>query len=165
MYVTCGEYDGHHLLENPSHFQAAADHLLPQGRRTLRILAPELDFELLSRESVVSALATMVRVSPKTRIRILLADSSSAVQRGHLLIGLARRFTSYIDMRLLDDPESSGPAWLVLDERAVIWRPDYRSWKDGQVCGLDPRAGQLCREFDDLWERSLPDPELRRLHL
>ena len=165
MKVTVGENDGRHALEHPCDFREALDHLLPQGRRTLRILAPELDFELLSRDPVVSALAAMVRVSPMTDIRILLADSTAAVQRGHQLVPLARRFTTYIRMQLLDDPESSGPAWLVLDEQAVLWRPDYRSYTNGHVCGLDPAAGKLCREFDDMWERSHPDPELRRLHL
>ena len=165
MEVKAGENDGRHLLETPTEFRQALDQLLPQGRRTLRILAPELDPELLSREPVVSALAGMVRIGPMTRIRVLLADSTAAVQKGHLLVPLARRFTSYIEMRLLEDPESSGPAWLVLDEQAVIWRPDYRSYAGGYVCGLDPHAARMVREFDTEWERSQPDPELRRLHL
>ena len=165
MEIRVGESADRQALQHLSDFRAALDALLPQGRRTLRILAPELDHELLSRDEVTSALAAMVRVSPMTRIRVLLADSSAAIQRGHRLVQLARRFSSYIEMRLIEDPESSGPAWLVLDEQAVIQRPDYRSYTDGRVCGLDPDAGRLCREFDEMWERGAPDPELRRLHL
>lgn len=155
----------HSLADFDAHCQAL-DTLLPQGRRTLRIFAPTLDIELLNREPVTSAVAALVRVSPLTRIRILLTDSSPAVRSGHRLITLSQRFPSFMEIRKRDQWDARCPAWLVLDEQATLWRPDFNRYSDGIACCHEPgQAGKLCRDFDEMWEQSSQDPDLRRLTL
>ena len=153
-----------HPLESLSDFQDAVDRLLPQARRTARIFVPELDIVLLSREPVVAALSAMVKISRYTHIRILFADASTAVRSGHRLIALGQRFPSYISLQKLSDPDRASPAWIVLDERAVIYRRDYNRYSEGYACAYQRgRAARLVTQFDQLWEASRPDPELRRL--
>lgn len=163
---TVGEDSQRHLLPDFDAHCEALDALLAQGRRTLRIFTPTLDIDLLNREPVTSALAALIRVSPMTRIRILLMDSSNAVRSGHRVISMAQRFPSYISIRKAGAMEPRCPAWLVLDEQALIWRPDHNRYADGHVC-FDSRgeAGKLCRDFDERWEQSGTDPDLRRLHI
>ena len=161
-----GKDDTRHPLQDLQAYCDAVDRLLPQGRRTLRIQAPTLDSELLNRDSVSSAVAALIRVSPNTRIRLLLSDSSEAVRNGHCLIRLAQRFPSYFEIRKLSEWSGRGPSWLVLDETAIIWRRDYLRYADGYaICDAAAEAGALCRSFDESWEQARTDPDLRRLHL
>lgn len=154
-------------LEDLSSFRDACDALLGNARRTVRILAPHLDLALLSREPVSRALAEMTRVSRFTNIRMLFADSLLAMKHGHRLIELSRRFPSYINLRLLpEDQRDQQAAWMVVDERHLLWRPSHHRYADGLLLPDEPeRSSQLCRKFDEWWERAQPDRELRQLYL
>lgn len=161
-----GKDDNRHSLQGLQSFCDAVDRILPQGRRTLRIQTPTLDSELLNRDSVSSAVAALIRVSPNTRIRLLLNDSSEAVRGGHCLIRLAQRFPSYFEIRKQAEWSGRAPSWLVVDETAIIWRRDYLRYTDGHaICQAPAEAGALCHGFDESWEQARPDPDLRRLHL
>ena len=148
-------------------FRDACDDLLEHARRTLRIVAPHLDLSLLSRAAVSTRLADMTRISRFTDIRILFSDSLLAMKHGHRLIELARRFPSYINMRQLpQDLRDMADAWMLADDQALLWRPDHHRYANGlYVTENSSEATRLCRHFDDWWERSQPDPELRQLYL
>ncbi len=157
---------GEQRLADPEALQAAVDEVLEQARRTVRILAPRLDTELLNRAAPLEALARLTR-SRYARIRVLLEDSGPAVRSGHGLIDLAQRFPSYMEMRLLG-PEDRGrrDAWIVADESALVYRPDHQRLADGHMDLHDVRlAPKLARDFDEWWERGEPDPDLRRLYI
>lgn len=154
-------------LEDLASFRDACDALLGNARRTVRILAPHLDLALLSREPVSRALAELTRISRFTEIHILFADSLLAMKHGHRLIELSRRFPSYISLKLLPaDQRDQLEAWMVVDERHLLWRPSHHRYADGLLLPDEPeRSAQLCRKFDEWWERAQPDPELRQLYL
>lgn len=162
-----GDGDASSRLDDLASFRDACDNLLSEARRTVRILAPQLDLALLSREPVATALANMTRISRFTDIRVLFADSLLAMKHGHRLIELSRRFPSYISMKLLPaEYRDERSAWLVTDERHALWRPSHHRYADGLLLRDSPeRTLQLCRQFDDWWERAQPDPELRQLYL
>lgn len=161
-----GKDSRQHSLNELAHFQQTLDQMLPQARRTARLFVPELDIDLLSRKPVVSALSGMVRISRFTRIQILFADSDPAVRAGHRLISLGQRFPSYIALRKLNNADKNSPAWMVLDETAILWRSNFRRYTDGYACcNHRSRAAVLCKDFDTLWEGSRPDPALRQLHI
>ena len=154
------------LLADPEALQAAVDQVLGQARRTVRILAPQLDSTLLNRSAPLQSLARLTR-SRYTRIRVLLEDSGPAVRSGHGLIDLAQRFPSYMEMRLLG-PEDRGrrDAWIIADDNALVYRPDHHRLADGHTDLHDVRlAPKLARDFDEWWERGEPDPDLRRLYI
>lgn len=148
-------------------FRSACDQLLGNTRRSVRILSPNMDLALLSRASVATALSDLIRVSRFTDIRILFADSLLAMKHGHRLIELSRRFPSTISLRQLPlDSRGERHSWIITDDANLLWRPDHVRYDNGfyeeENRELAPR---LCRQFDDTWERSQPDPELRRLFL
>jgi hypothetical protein len=156
---------GQHLAHQQA-LAAAVDEVLGKARRTVRILAPRLDIELLNRTVPLETLAGLTR-SRHARVRVLLEESGPAVRTGHGLIDLAQRFPSFIGMRLLG-PEDRGrrDAWIVVDESAVVYRPDHQRLADGYMDLRDPsRAPKLARDFDEWWERGEPDPNLRRLYI
>lgn len=155
-----------YILEDAHQLAGATDELLDQARRTVRIHAPELDGPLLDRDAPLSALASMTRTR-RARVRVLLMDSSAALRDGHRLIDLARRFPSYIELRLLSQEDRvRRDAWVVADETGLVYRPDYRRLADGHACFHDVSlAPKLARDFDEWWERGQTDPELRRLYI
>ncbi len=157
---------GERRLANPEDLAAAVDQVLEQARRTVRILAPQLDITLLNRSVPLEALARLSR-SRYARIRVLLEESGPALRSGHGLIDLVQRFPSSMEMRLLG-PEDRGrrDAWIIADESALVYRPDHHRLADGHLDLQDVRlAPKLARDFDEWWERAEPDPDLRRLYI
>ena len=56
-------------------------------------------------------------------------------------------------------------AFLVADGTGVLHRPQSELY-DGTLNFNDPgQAKVLLERFEELWEQSAPDPELRRLHV
>lgn len=155
-----------HELDSLQDFCEALDRLLPQTRRSLRLFVPELDPELLSRQPVIETLGSFIRGSRYARMDVLFADSDSAIKSSHQLVAFAQRFPSFIEMRKLASAEARSPAWIIFDDAGLIWRHDYRRYEQGFArCAYRARAKALIRIFDDLWNVSKPDPQLKRLHL
>ena len=145
----------------------ACDELLASARRSIRIVCPDLDPVVLNRRAVTDALAQVIRVSPRTTIRVMFADAGGAVREGHRLIECARRFSSYMDIRRLPAEHlDERNSWILVDERHLLWRQDFSRLDDAFLSWRDARmAPKLCRSFDDLWPFSEHAPEMRRLHL
>lgn len=162
-----GKADEHdpQALEDLDSFRAACDALLSRTRRTLRILAPQLDLALLNRESVSAEIVRLARESRFSDVRVLFSDSLLALRNGHRLVELSRRVPSAVCLRQLpEDVLEQEAAWLVADERALLWRASHHRYSDGYVCLNDVRlAPKLARDFDEWWQRAQPDPELRQL--
>lgn len=145
----------------------ACDDLLGRARRTVDVLAPDLDPVVLNRQPTLDALARLTRVSRFTRIRVLFYDSSRAIREGHRLIQLARRFPSYIQLRrAAADHRGEICAWLAVDQTHLLWRPDHSLAGEAHV--FTDEAGQarkVLRGFDHWWQYSEAEPALRELHL
>jgi hypothetical protein len=158
--------DQEQLLGSPAELNEAVDAVLGEARKTVRILAPELDTPLLNRQPPLEALGRLAR-DRYTTVRVLLENSGPAVRAGHGLIRLAQRFPSTIEMRLLaDEDRGRRDAWLVVDETGLVYRPDFERLADAHAHFHDVRlAPKLARDFDEWWERGEPDPNLRRLYI
>jgi len=100
------------------------------------------------------------------KVRVLLADPGRAVYESSRFIGLARRITSYIEIRHAHpDFRSNRAAFLIADDRAVVYRSDASRW-DGIVDLNDPAVARRYLDyFDQAWLGSSPHAETRQLHL
>ena len=87
------------------------------------------------------------------------------IQNGHRLLNLARRLPSSITIHTLArHPEMTGETLVIRDLDGVLfmpadegpgfYEPDSRSSAQHQI-----------DKFDALWQRGVPDPQLRRLGL
>lgn len=166
MERTLGEDTTTYTLKDAAALENAADELMTQARRSIRIFSPDMDSGLLDRDIPVQALRQMTR-SRHTRARILVMDSSSAIRQGHRFIDLVQRFATFIQLRIISDEDRGRlDSWMVVDDTGLLYRPDYRRLADGHVCFHDvSRAPKLTRDFDEWWERGESDPELRRLFI
>lgn len=145
----------------------AVETLLKEARYRVDILSPHLDPRLFDQAPVTESLRrVIVEGRHRSRIRILVADPESVVQRGHRLLNLARHLTSQMEIRQLSlDDQLDPPTWLIVDQDSYArWDPD--AGYDGLVAHHDRgQAARLERAFNELWNRSQPSPDLRRLFI
>lgn len=165
--MTEGPVDDIQSVHGLEALQTECDKLLSSARRSIRILAPNLDPALLNRREVFSQIGSFVRVSPNSRIRVLFSDAREAVRQGHQLITCFRRFPSYMGIRRLpEEHRDIRNNWILVDDLALLWRPDYNHMENAWINWRDARmAPKLCRDFDEWWPQSETDPAFRQLHL
>lgn len=161
-----GVRDGTFQTARAEELRQAQLTLVQRARRTLDLVSRHLDPALCDRDDFVDAVKELVLGSPRTRVRILVLDPASIVARDHRLLALARRLSSYIELRV-PGPEHRefNEAWLVVDNTGYAHRR-FSDRFEATVNFHDPRvAVALTHRFDELWQRAPPDPNVRRLHL
>ena len=144
--------------------RAAALAMVSQGRRTVLIFSRDLDPRVYNTAEFADALSTLARLSKYSWIRMLVQDSSGIVRDGHRLVELARRLSSRVELRKAHpDFRDANRAFLVVDEIGLILRVPADRY-DAVVSFHDGMAARgQTRFFHRVWDRSAPDPELRRL--
>ena len=161
-----GDTAGQHRVTRADEAADAALALARQARRSLRIFSRDLDARLYSSQPFRDAVSALARADRHTHVHILVQDPSRAVRDDHRLIGLAQQLPSHIGVRrVAEDWQHENCACLIADEHGVLWRPAgdrFEGWVDFNA---GPRALELRKWFDDIWEQSEPDPEFRRLGL
>lgn len=161
-----GDTAGKQRLEGPADATDAALALATQAGLSLRIFTHDLDHRLYSNDAFYSAVSTLARAGRRTFVRILIEDPGRAIQNGHRLIGLIQHLPTHIEVRRLGaDWKDERCAFLIADERGVLWRPNADRYEGSVDFHAGPRARELRKWFDDVWEHSEPDPEFRRLRL
>ena len=140
--------------------------LISAGNQSLRILSDELEPEIFDDEALVKAISALARRHRDSRIKILLKSTRLVVKRRHRLVALQKRMPTLIQIRRLTHlPESHIENYVVVDETGIFFDPR----DDDKVCfsNVDDRpfAHHLLLRFEELWQVSSADPELRSLPL
>jgi hypothetical protein len=162
-----GDSPGLLRLDSSSAQQHAIGRLAAQARLQLLIRTPDLEPALYDRAPVLNAVLRLaMQRSGRLPVRVLVADPTPSLKRGHRLIDLARRFSSAIQIRTLPEQcADAGEACLLADEMGYGLRPTAEhdsllvNFADGG------QARRLRRRFELLWQHSQIDPELRQLYL
>jgi predicted GNAT family N-acyltransferase len=145
---------------------AIALDLTQQCRRQLRLLANELDPALYNTAAFIDAISQLARRSRYSEIRLLVLDAAAIVERGHHLLDLQRRLSSIIQIRRADcEPATIKESFLVADDIGVLCyslKEPEKAWAD---YNNRPLAEDYSAQFDELWHRSIDDPDLRLLHI
>lgn len=153
-------------LQTAAGCAAAALRLLASARQRVRILPHRADLRYLTDDGVIAALRAVLVHSRRARLEILLPPDLARDDLGRPLWDLARRLTSAVAVhRLADQDAQLAEAWLTVDQRGYLHRPQAERLH-GQACLDDPpRTNDLNQRFAALWLASAPDPDLRRLSL
>ncbi|MGX5219480.1 DUF7931 domain-containing protein [Pseudomonas segetis] len=157
-----GEHDQLERFGNQEQARAHALALLQQARRSLCIYSQDLEPWLYHHSSVQQACTDFLLANPRNRLRILVKDLSFAIRDGNRLISLSRRLSSNLLIRKLNpDYPIEDIGYLLADDRGLLLRPEadqfsgYASYQDaGRV-----RLRQA--HFNQAWETSITDPDLR----
>ncbi|MCY1286028.1 hypothetical protein D9M68_414530 [compost metagenome] len=156
---------GHPHLERfsqPVEARAHALALLQQTRRSLCLYSPDLEPWLYHHSSVQDACTRFLLASPKNQLRILLRNTGRIVKDGHRLLHLARRLPSSLHIRKLHpDYPAEDIAFLLADDRGLLLRPEPEL-PAGYALYDDPGRTRLRQaQFDQAWDTSITDPDLR----
>jgi len=161
-----GEDDSAVRLERAADNREAALQMAQQARRRVDIFTLDLESAIYNQAPFEEALSRLLRSTPSSRARILVQESSHAVQTGHCLIHLAQRLSSHIEIRKpATDYAGMNEAFLIADETGYIHRTPGDQYEG--VANFKDRytARQLTALFNEIWERSQPDPQVRRLYI
>nr|WP_312230188.1 histone acetyltransferase HPA2 [Pseudomonas sp.] len=146
----------------PEQARSHALALMQQARRTLCLYSPDLEPWLYHHGSIYQACTDFLLRHRHSSLRILVCDSSRAVRDGHRLIALSRKLPSHLHIRRChpDYPAPDG-AYLLADDQGLLMRPEADQFA-GYAKYQDPaRVRQLQHQFDQVWDTSILDPDLR----
>lgn len=137
-----------------------------QARRHLYLFSPDLDPAVYGNAGFAEAVSALVRSSERAHVHILVQDSTRAAKDGHRLVDIAQHLSSKIRIHRPDREYADvRGTFLVADELGYLYRTVADRY-EGQASFSDrKRARELNRYFEQIWQRSEPDPQLRRLKL
>ena len=156
------------LLETTVENRDAVISLAKQARFSLNLFSRDLDPRVFDNVEFERCIFNLARMHQSADIRILVNDSSRAVKQGHCLIRLAQKLTSSV---FIHNPAREYShvisTFLVVDRKGMLHRPRSTSTDyDAVVNYMAPeRAAELQDFFNEMWERSTPDSQIRRLHI
>ena len=161
-----GTTSGKSHLNSVEQCQLAAFSLASQATKSIYIFSHDLEPQIYNQIPFLEAIKALAINSRQTHIRVLLQDNEKAQRDGHRLIQLWRRLTSKIEIRrphpdYIDHPES----FLVADETGYLLHRLYTGYEATVDFNSRPEAGKLSGFFDEVWEQSEPDSELRDIHI
>lgn len=157
-----GAHSAVERFEHPDQARAHALALCQQARRSLCLYSVDLDPWLYHRGAIQQACSVLLLANPRNQVRILVRDATRAVKEGHRLLTLSRKLSSNLSIRKLHpDYPAEEVAFLLADDCGLLLRPD-----PAQCAGLalyhDVQRVRLRQnQFDQAWQTSLTDPDLR----
>ncbi|WP_295394288.1 hypothetical protein [uncultured Thiodictyon sp.] len=154
------------LLTDRDSIRAAGVELAAGARHELLIFSPDLEPDLYDRQDFLAAVRQLALARPWHPVRILVGEPQRAVNGGHRLIELSRRLSSRIAIRrVAEDFRDRADAFLIADGNGYCLRRRAERPEAVLECQAPGPARRLRAEFEQIWEHSDEDTELRRLYL
>lgn len=136
------------------------------AKRSLAIFTQDLEPEVYDRIDFLDCVKNLILMHKFARVRILLKDPLRSVKEGHRMVELARRFSTFVELRQIhEDFGKHTEAFLLADQTGLVYRLNASRW-EGIADTNSPRVAQRYAElFDDVWNKSQVVQELRALHI
>ena len=150
------------ILSTLDEYRAAVAQIATRATRTLSIYTPDLEPQLYDQDMFLEPLKRLVLARSHARLRVLISDPARAAREGNRFMQMARRLTSYIDLRNVAPEYRTNPcSFIVADDKAIAYRQQASRW-DGIVEFNDVTVvRRYLAYFDEVWAGSLIQPELR----
>jgi len=163
---TLGQDREEFQISDSDELRAASLAMARQCHRSLDILSRQLDPAVYDNPEFSDALRQLALQSQYARIRILVLEPATLVSRGHRLLELAGRLSSFLELRVPGrEHQGLNEACLIADGIGAIQLP-VADRSEGRGSFNDHRlAGVLGKRFDEIWAKAQPDPNLRRLKI
>lgn len=161
-----GQPSGVITLARREEFRLASLSLARQAVRSLDILSYDLDAPLYDQMDFVMAVKQFCLQSRQSQVRILLHNNERVQKQGHRLVDLARRVPSRISIRRPHpDYLQRQENFLLADRTGHLIRRLYSRYQ-GEVNFSDRLGSERWVDFfNEIWNCSEPDIDLRRLDI
>ncbi len=151
-------------LNSPEDFQTQVKLLVKRTQRKIRIFSDQLDPRIYDDEALYRLMFDFARAHPNAEIHILVKNPRLLVQNSHRLLRLYHHLPSRIQMKSLNPTiKTLHNEFLLIDQNSILYKQDSQRYAGYAVYHAPLEALELADNFDSMWERSEPDPELRRL--
>lgn len=139
--------------------------LLCGAQHSMCVLVRELHPLLLNDTACLVELRRLAISGRGASIRIIVQDLSRSLQEGTRLLELAQRLSSIIEMRRPVEANDLAyrSAFMCVDTCGYLFRPLENEMAAEGSTWAPGRHAQLMRQFENVWARSEPWPELRTL--
>jgi len=135
------------------------------AQRLLSIFTQDLEPLIYGEEPFLEAIKRLVLARSYAKVRVLLADPSRAIVDNNRFLALARRLTSCIDLRAMSTeyPAGAAGAFIIADDKALVYRLQADRW-DGISDMNDPAVvRKYLHFFDEVWQSSMQESQLRQM--
>jgi hypothetical protein len=152
----------HGVLSNLDEYRAAVAEIATHARRSLAIYTPDLEPLIYDTDLFLEPVKRLVLARSHARLRVLISNPGRVTREGNRFMMMARRLTSYIDLRNVAPEYRNNPcSFIVADSRSIAYRQNCAVW-EGIVQHDDASiAKRYLAYFDEVWAGSLIQPEMR----
>ena len=150
------------ILSTLDEYRTAVAEIAKRANRSLSIYTPNLEPLLYDQDGFLEPLKRLVLARGHARLRVLISDPARVTREGNRFMQMARRLTSFIELRNVPPEFRSNPAaFIIADASAIAYRQQCSRW-DGIVEFNDQQVvKRYLAHFDEVWAVSLIQPELR----
>lgn len=161
-----GETDREIKLSSLDEFCDGVLAIADQAKRQVQIFSPDLEAPLYDNEPFVRSLARVANSHRTSLVQILIHDPKPAVKDGHRIVALCQQFSTYVHVRrIAEDYVDNREAFLLADQAGIVHRISSDRYQGTLNFNDVTRVGRMMRFFSEVWERSGPVPEFRRLFI
>ena len=151
-------------LDTAEAFAEQAKTLVKKAHRQIRIFSDHLDPSIYDHDDICDALFEFARAHPYAEIHILVKNPQPLVQRSHRLLHLYHRLPSRIAIKTLHKSiQTFHSEFMLIDKNGILYNQSSNRYAGYTVHHAPLEAIELATEYDDMWERSEPDPNMRVL--
>lgn len=142
------------------------EQMAAQAQRSLRIISRHMDKAIYDTPVFIEHVSRLARKSKYSQIQLLVHDTLPAVHSGHRLIDLSQRLSSYVLIRKISSEYADfNAAFLIADDHGIVYRKLSDRYEGNANFNAPLHAREMTKLFMEIWELSLPDPQIRKLHL
>ncbi|WP_461521280.1 GNAT family N-acetyltransferase [Porticoccus sp.] len=153
-------------LDGLDEFRDQAVMLVNRAQREIRIFSFRLEPGVYSNSPFCDAIYAFATSHPLARVRILVKDLAHVIHHTNQLHELCLRLPSRIQIRKLEHKEETlHTEFLLVDSTGILYKQEPERFVGYVVPHAPLEAVELVEDFDNMWEQSELDPELRRLHI
>lgn len=164
--IPVADESGMLTIESGQELLGVTSVILKDTDHTLDIVSRHLDPLVYDQAEIIELIKQVALGSRQARIRIVINDIRPVLSRGHRLIDLAQRLTSFISIRIPGHSHKNfNEAMLIADNNAYIHRPFADRYEGEAHLSNRGRSRGLTSRFEELWEKADTHPSLRRLQI
>ncbi len=111
------------ILSNLEEYRAAVAEIATRANRTLSIYTTDLEPLIYDHDLFLEPVKRLVLARSHARLRVLISNPGRVSREGNRFMMMARRLTSYIDLRNVAPEYRSNPcSFIVADDKAIAYR-------------------------------------------
>ena len=155
-----------HEVDTSEAVSRACVALISQASREVVIMTRDLDPKVFDDSEIILAMREFLLSSRRVRLRILVKQPETVARRGHRLVELTQRLTSFAEIRVpAAEFSSHNTAYVVVDGQGIVYR-GFADRFDASISFNDRNlAREKLHEFDEMWQTSVEATSLRRISL